>query len=289
MKNVQKLIQTVSQKLRPAYSVAEAQAIAWWLVESASNKNKVQLLTQISPLEPAVESKVMEWLQEHLEAHKPIAYILGHIPFLELDILIKPPILIPRPETESWVSQLITNLQDLPTNNLKILDLCTGSGCIALALANALPQSHVTGIDINPQAIALASKNAKHNNIANVTFFESDLYQAIEATHKFDLITANPPYIASDEWDELEPCVTEWEDRLALHSKDKGLHLIKKIIQQAPALLAPTRLPSIPQLTLEIGYKRAKAVTQLLQSHGATHTQTQKDLHGNDRVVMAWW
>ena len=162
---------------------------------------------------------------------------MGSTPFAGLEILTQPPVLIPRPETEEWTVNLIEQLQGLPDKKLQILDLCTGSGCIALALADALPQAKIFGTDISDSALALANHNKIHNHIPNVEFLRSDLFAQIPQKFTFDLIVGNPPYIDEQEWNNLDPSVTQSEDKHALLAADHGLALIKKIIAAAPIIL----------------------------------------------------
>lgn len=171
---------------------------------------------------------------------------------------------------------------------LQILDLCTGSGCIALALADALPKAKVYGTDIADAALALAHENAQHNHITNVNFIKSDLFEKISAAQKFDLIVANPPYIPEQNWSTLEPSVKDWEDKHALIAPDQGLALIKKIIATAPAYLKPNNLLKklgIHQLYIEIDETQGAIVSTYLQNHGYTHTTIAKDLAGKDRLA----
>ena len=157
---------------------------AWWLVQKITSKNKsFLLLNRTIQLTSDQEITLFKWVNERINK-KPLQYILGSVPFCNLDILVKPPILIPRPETEEWSSDLIKKLPNIPLN---ILDLCSGSGCITLALTKALPKARVIGLDIEQEAIDLALENKRHNDIHNVDFIKSDLYEAVH--HKtFDLI-----------------------------------------------------------------------------------------------------
>ena len=150
-------------------------------------------------------------------------------------------------------------LQQLDSKQITILDVCTGSGCIAIALAKAFPQATVYATDIADQAIACSQENIVHNKTSNVKLIKSDLFKSIPPQLKFDLIVGNPPYIAADEWTTLEPSVTLWEDKRALVAPDGGLGIIAQIINQAPSLLKPNsdlEEHNIPQLVLEIDFTR---------------------------------
>jgi release factor glutamine methyltransferase len=218
----------------------------------------------------------------------PIAYLIGNVPFNDLDILVEPPTLIPRPETEEWVIDLIAKLKTLKSHTLTILDMCSGSGCIALALAKAFPQSTVYALDLSDKAIALGKKNAAHNGIKNVTFMQSDLFNELNTQHLFDIIVSNPPYISFDEFQELDASVSTWEDKQALVAADNGTAIINDIIEDAADYLktdSEIAHTKIPQLIIEIGYRQADIVQNLMNSAGWIAVKILKDLEGKDRVV----
>lgn len=285
------LIETITQKLMPAHNDHElCTQYAWWMLENLTNKNKSALLIESSiALPDAQAQKLSTWINEHVNNHVPLQYLLGHVPFIDCDILVEKPILIPRPETEAWCVDLISELKKLPQTPLHILDLCTGSGCIAIALAKALPYATITATDINPQAIALAQKNAEHNKVSNIEFIETDLFEALPKNH-FDLIVTNPPYIPEHEWQELNPSVKNWEDSRALTAPDEGLSIIKAIIHTAPDYLKKDSIAlkyDLPQLTMEIGHNQGKVVQELFKKAGYADIQLIKDIHNKDRVIMA--
>ena len=260
-------IDAAAKQLANAYqSREEATRIARELVGLVTGYTATQLILRAEEcIEETTWHAIQQLLDEHLHNHKPLAYILGNQPFLSLDLAIVPPILIPRSETEWWVSQLIEQCHKLDTttrNNLRILDLCTGSGCIALALAQALPQSHVVGIDINPAAIALAQQNAQRNHIDNATFIPSDLFKAL-ARQTFDLIVANPPYISQADYQTLEESVRTWEDPQALWVHQEGTQLIRDIITRTPEHLTDKLSGHLPRVWIEIGYDQTKLAQEL--------------------------
>ncbi|KAI7880110.1 S-adenosyl-L-methionine-dependent methyltransferase [Lichtheimia hyalospora FSU 10163] len=214
---------------------------------------------------------------------KPLQYVLGTQPFGELDIVTRPPVLIPRWETEEWVHRLIDmlkpRLQD-PTTPFRILDICTGTGCIALALASQLPNVHVTAIDIADEAIALARHNQHIHAIQSVEFHKMDVFNLqapVSTSEPFDLVVANPPYITKDEYALLDPCVKDWEDQRALLADDNGLAVHKRIatLCKTSQFLRPSGSHQVPTLT-EILAKSFRNVT------------TWKDLAGVERVIVAY-
>ncbi len=257
---------------------------AWWLVQKITSKNKsFLLLNRTIQLTSDQEITLFKWVNERINK-KPLQYILGSVPFCNLDILVKPPILIPRPETEEWSSDLIKKLPNIPLN---ILDLCSGSGCITLALAKALPKARVIGLDIEQEAIDLALENKRHNDIHNVDFIKSDLYEAVH--HKtFDLIVGNPPYVSESDWLIMNPEITKWENKIALVANENGFFLIRKIIEQAKIFLNKNSLfKNIPQLLIEIGDTQGKEVIQLLKNNNFTNISIKKDLAEKDRLAIA--
>lgn len=265
------------------------QQYANWLLQAITQKSELELITaQEIEWTEVQQNQLDDALDKIINQNMPLAYLLGSIPFAGLDILIHPPILIPRPETEEWVCDLIDELFHVRNEQLIILDLCTGSGCIALAFADALPNAKVYATDINDEALDLAKKNAKHNQISNITFLHSNLFDAIPKNLKFDLIVANPPYIPEQQWMELEPSVKNWEDKNALIASDEGMALIKKIIDHAPAYLKANNLLEkyiSTQLAIEIDATQGAALSTYLKNHGYTHVTIIKDLEGKDRLI----
>lgn len=289
-KNTIVLVQEIADQFTHIYPQPEKQQqIAWWLIQAITQKNKAALIAQADvDLTPDQENLLKKWIHEHAVNLKPLQYILGSVPFGSLDIKVEPPTLIPRPETEEWVYNLIDQLHQLKKKDIAILDLCTGTGCIGLALAHALPHAKIVATDISDEALALAKKNAAHNHVTNIQCIKSDLYAALDTAHKFDLIVTNPPYISETEWETIDPMVKKWEDKRALVTAHDGLALIKKIIVDAANYLQPNEElaeHSIPQLTIEIGQAQADDVEKIMRDYSFKNVQTHKDLFGNDRIV----
>lgn len=176
---------------------------------------------------------VQRAVRQYTKYHKPLSYILGSQPFLNVDLKVKRPILIPRPETEFWVKWLIDNYC---LDGKRILDVGCGSGCIGLSIAKAFPQSQVVGIDISRMAIELAEENAKRNNIYNIQFTTADICSYNPDT-KFDIIVSNPPYIPCTRRHRLPKSVRCHEDGRALFSGPDGMSLITQLVHRAPSLV----------------------------------------------------
>lgn len=286
------LIHNSEHQLRMVYTdPIVCHQYAWWLLEKLTSKPKAQLIVQDTvDLTTSDHNKLQDWLHKLVDEHMPIQYILGSMPFGDVDIIVKPPTLIPRPETEEWILNLIDQLKSAhPMEGFTILDLCTGSGCIAVALAQALPDATIYAVDISPAALLLTQENCKHNGITNVICIKSDLFAVIPNNITFDLIVSNPPYVTENEWCTLDVSVTHWEDKKALVATEEGLAIIKRIIDTAPAFLKQNpalQEKNIPQLTIEIGYLQGPSVKNLMDAAGYQNTKIIKDLEGKDRIVV---
>ncbi len=266
----------------------ETTGTALWIVSFITKKAPSFLLAHPdAALTDSQQKDLAELLHKYTVEHKPLQYIVGSIPFLGVNITVEPPILIPRPETEYWCSWLIEHLKPLQGQTIQILDLCTGTGCIAIALAHAYPQAQVWAIDISPEACALALENVKNNNVTNVSVVQSDLFAHLDPNLTFDLIVSNPPYVTDAEWATLEPLVKLWEDPRALKAGMDGLDVIKRIINDGRSRLKETAEKDIPQIVIEIGRSQGQEVKKLFEAAGFTHVIVHKDEAGKDRFVTA--
>jgi release factor glutamine methyltransferase len=282
-------LHTIANQLAPLYKNYDvAFATALLLVEKLTGTSRSDILSSTTiTVSHQQQTLLDDWLERLIVHHYPLQYLLETVQFLDLTLEISPPTLIPRPETEWWCDLLITRLtslgQSLP---LSILDLCTGSGCIGLALAQALPHATIDAIDKAPSALALCQKNKQLNSISNLTCVSSDLYAQLNQQQAYDVIVANPPYIAPNEFCNLDPSVRLWEDSDALVAADHGLYLIKKIVDKAPLFLR--NLYGAPQMWIEIGYQQGPVVRKIFQDRGFCNVQVLKDDHGQDRVVIGY-
>jgi release factor glutamine methyltransferase len=216
---------------------------------------------------------------------EPLAYILGRREFYGLSLAVTPATLIPRPETEHLVEEGLRLLSQRPSDAPppRVLDLCTGSGAVALALAQERPDASVTATDLAREALAVAQANAQALGLASrVTFLAGSLWEPLAAAGGFfDLITANPPYVTEDEWAGLSPEVKDFEPRSALVAGPQGLELAGQIIVGARAHLRP-----LGWLLLELGASQAieaKAVARAANVYDDIHTV--RDLAGIERVL----
>ena len=257
---------------------------AWWLLEFVTKKTQAQLKFLPQSLTMEQQDQLNLYNKQIGQDHKPLAYILGWVPFLDLELHVVPPTLIPRPETEFWVAQLIENLQASGQKNLTILDIGTGSGCIALSLAQALPTAHIYAVDIAQSALDLATKNTALHNITNVTFLQSNVFEQVPAGVQFDLIVSNPPYI--DPAAHLQPSVLEWEDHKALFAPDCGMEIVEKIITQAHRYLKKNDALDW-QMVMEIDVSQGHLVQKLATDCRFDSVVIKKDQFDRDRTVWA--
>ena len=228
----------------------------------------------------AAEEPLYESLIQRRLKNEPIQYITGQQEFYGLPFKVTPAVLIPRPETEHLVESV---LAEMKTHNhpLRIVDIGTGSGAIAIALAVHLPQSHITALDFSPEALAIARTNAETNNVATrITFLQSDLLSAITSEAPYDAIVSNPPYIPHADSPTLHPEVRDHEPHTALFAGDEGLDIYRRLIPQAHALLKPNGL-----IALEIGHGQREALSTLL--HDWHNVNFVDDLQRIPRVALA--
>lgn len=226
------------------------------------------------------EEKYKSCLQQLVD-NTPIQYITNHQEFMKLDFYVDENVLIPRQDTEILVEEAISYCKKEKKDHIKILDLCTGSGAIAISIKRYVPNCEVIATDINKKALEVAKKNAKKNGVADIIWIESDLFEKLEGS--FDLIVSNPPYIKKEEIKNLDIQVQK-EPIIALDGGEDGLIFYKKIIQ-----LAPNYLTNKGAIFFEIGYEQKEEVSQMLKKTNQYKiVEEKKDLAGNDRVVMAF-
>jgi release factor glutamine methyltransferase len=209
----------------------------------------------------------------------PVAYLVGHREFYSLEFAVSPAVLIPRPETETLVMEALRWLK--PREAPRVLDVGTGSGAIAVAVAKQHKTAEVTAVDVSAPALAVAAGNARRHGTADrVTFLEGDLFGPV-AGRTFDLVVSNPPYIAQSEFPSLDVGVREFEPRAALDGGPEGLDLYRRIAAEAAGYLAPGGA-----VMVEIGATQESAVRELFAAH-LDPGPSFKDAAGRPRVVTA--
>ena len=214
---------------------------------------------------------------------RPIAYIVKNREFMGLDFYVKEGVLIPRPDTETLVEELIDICKS--KENLHILDIGTGSGAITISLAKYLPTSMVKSLDISDIPLEVGKQNAITNGVSErIEFIKSDLFNSIENTDmKFDVIVSNPPYIPKCDIDTLHTQVKDYEPYNALEGGEDGLDFYRKITAQSKKYIKENGI-----LAYEVGHDQAKDVAEIMVNNGYTNIYTKKDLQGIDRVVIGY-
>ena len=222
------------------------------------------------------EKQFVEEIFKKLAAHIPAQYIIGHAEFFGMQLKVDERVLIPRPETEELVKLILTeNLKD----NLRVLDIGTGSGAIALALAKNRPDWSVTAADISQDALDLSLENANAQNL-NLSFIKSDCFSEISS--KYDIIVSNPPYISRADEEEVGLNVLHSEPHLALFADEDGLAIYRRIAEESKDYLNDGG-----KIYLEIGYKQGQSVPALfMENLPEKRVRTLKDQFGQDRMVV---
>lgn len=245
---------------------------------------------QLAPIDKVLDSPIIltaEEIQllataiERLNQHEPVQYVLGEAPFLGRNFRVNPAVLIPRPETEAMVQDIIN---DKPPKGAHLLDLCTGSGCIAITLQLTLAQAQVWGLDIDPAALQTAQANAQQLG-ANVQWLQADLLYDPLPNHHWHLIVSNPPYVLPSEQSQMHPRVLDHEPAQALFvPEEQPLVFHERIVGLATQHLTPRG-----KLYLEINEALGAAVANLLSQAGFEAVSIGQDLHGKDRWVKGSW
>lgn len=225
-----------------------------------------------------------EWVRQAAEG-KPVAYLLGTREFFSLEFEVTPDVLIPRPETETLVERAIEAARAAPLgqSEARILDLCTGSGCIAISLAKHLPQARFVATDISSDALEVARRNADRHDVGErIAFHAGDLYDAMPDAAAFDIITCNPPYVSTTDTESLDANVRDYEPHVALFGGPDGLEIIRRVVDGAAERLSGGGL-----LFIEVAYDQATAVRALLAEADWEQIETYRDLADHERIVQA--
>lgn len=260
----------------------EAKLEAWILFSEVFQMDRAQYFLHMQQEAAEVDAQKYKDMIHRRQTGEPVAYIIGNWEFMGLPFRVSPAVLIPRPDTETLVEAVMewAKAKQPHIEALDILDLCTGSGCIAISLACYLKGSRVEASDFSPEAIAVATENAKLNS-ASVGFWQGDLWEALPAGRQYDVITSNPPYIDWKQLKELDTDVIDHEPRLALDGGEDGLIFYRRLAKRTCEFLKDGG-----RAFWEIGYDQGKTVAAIACGCGLRVIEVRKDLAGHDRVVI---
>lgn len=272
----------LGEKVLNMADVADAKIDAWLLLEMVCKIDRSFYYLHME--DEVAEEQLSEYeiaLRKRAE-HVPLQYIVGEAEFMGLKFKVNSNVLIPRQDTETLVEQV---LQEQKDPDIRLLDLCTGSGCIAISLAVKGGYESVTATDLSEEALKVAERNAKTHQ-KKIIFRQGDLFSALPRTEAgtFDIITSNPPYIPTAVIATLEPEVREHEPMMALDGTEDGLRFYRQIAKEARTWLKPGGA-----IYLEIGYDQGESVSGFLRDAGFDRVRVVKDLPGKDRVVCGVW
>ena len=263
-----------------AHGIEDAQTDSWLLLSHVAGFSRAVYYLRSGDIMPEEQIPAYRELIEKRGSHIPLQYLTGTAYFMGFEFKVTPDVLIPRMDTETLAGEAVKFLKrrrDVCKNKTRVLDLCTGSGCLAVSLKLMEGNSEVSASDISPEALAVARGNAGKYGAA-ITFIESDLFEKIDG--KFDLIVSNPPYIREDVIPGLAREVKDHEPHLALSGGKSGLDFYRRICREAPEHLAPGGA-----LMMEIGYDQYADTAGLMTENGFMNVRRVRDLSGQDRVV----
>lgn len=278
-KHVQEALSWASSYLQD--HAREPMAAKFYLQDLLGWSSSDLMMKQFDPLDEEVMDRFFTGV-EKIAQGTPYQYVSGFAEFYGRTFQVTPDVLIPRPETEELIEQIVRRKGQLfQDKSIRIVDIGTGSGCIAITLKCELPEAQVTTVDISSAAIQIAKQNAANLN-ADVTFLEGDMTAPIEG-ETWDIFVSNPPYIADVEKQQMNDVVLDHEPHLALFAEEDGLYFYKKMIEKLPELLAERAL-----VAFEIGYLQGPAVKGLLETAlPKAKVEVVQDLNGRDRMVFA--
>lgn len=262
-----------------AAGIEEAALDARLLLEAVCGTDRNDLLVHgEQPVAPEAEEKYLNWIRQRAE-HIPLQQLTGEQDFMGLTFAVNEHVLIPRQDTEILVEEVLKELHD----GMRVLDMCTGSGCILLSLLHYSNDCEGLGVDLSAEALEVAGRNVLKvltpEKAEHAHFLQSNLFEKVEG--KFEIIVSNPPYIASAEVEKLMPEVRDHEPRMALDGTEDGLYFYRRIIEEAGK-----HLVSSGMLFFEIGYDQGQAVSELMRTEGYCEVQVVQDYAGLDRVVL---
>jgi release factor glutamine methyltransferase len=277
---MQAFIEQINQELQDLYPSTEIKSFAWLIAEKVTGMTRTQVMVNKNTTFSDAQRQIALGFVEQLKNYVPIQHLLGETEFYGLMFKVNENVLIPRPETEELVDWIITENKGKPS--LKILDIGTGSGCIAISLKKHLLTSDITAFDISDGALSLAQQNAKFNG-TEVIFEKQDILTAPAMEQQWDIIVSNPPYIPNKEKVAILPNVLDHEPHLALFVPDH----VPLLFYRQIAIWGKNQLSPNGKIYFEIHRDFGQQTVNLLAELGYHQVVLRKDISGNDRMVMA--
>jgi len=271
-----------TKELSAYYPLTEIQSLYFIMMDDGFGYSKTYILTHYNSALMNAEIEKIKAFIARLKLNEPIQYILQKTSFYDLPFIVKPSVLIPRTETEELVSIIIT--ENKLRNNLSILDIGTGSGCIPVCLAKAMPNAHIKSLDVSEQCLAIARENALLNEVT-ISFLHADILHDTLEFQEIDIIVSNPPYVLDAEKELMNHNVLDYEPHLALFVPDNDpLLFYRSIIEKASRWLNRNGI-----LYFEINEQFGRHVSDCASQYGFTESVIIKDMFGKDRFVKISW
>jgi release factor glutamine methyltransferase len=282
---IQKLLNWVTEYLTNK-GIDSPRLSAELLLSHVLGLKRIELYTKHDQVVGKQQLDQLHNLVQRAGGHEPVAYLVGKTEFYSLELNVTSDCMIPRPETELLVQRAIEFLRTRVGRQF-VCDLCTGCGCIAVAIAKNFTDARIIATDISDAALEVAAENIERHGMKDrIQLLQGDLFEPIIPqldVGKFDLIVCNPPYVSATEYETLQKNVRDYEPRLALFAGSDGLDILRRVIEKASEFLKPDGA-----LMIEIGYARGLAVEEMLeQTRAFAGTKIEKDLHNNDRIAIA--
>ena len=266
------------EQLESIYEASEVESFFYIILENKNNLKRIDLALNVDLEFSETEIELWNDILNKLTKEIPIQYILGTTHFYDLEFEVNPNVLIPRPETEELIDWIIK--ENSANTNLKILDIGTGSGCIAISLAKNMKNAKVSALDVSIKALATAQKNAVKNNV-NINFIHKNILETNDLNQEFDIIVSNPPYVRNLEKHEIHNNVLNNEPHLALFVEDDNALIFYKKIAE----LAQINLAQNGQLFFEINQYLGYETKNLLEKMNFKNIELRQDIYGNDRMI----
>lgn len=269
------------KELSPFYDAYEAESFFYLILEHKHQLRQIDLALNHELTFSEDDFVLWDYFLVQLKKEVPIQYLLGRTNFYGLDFVVNEHVLIPRPETEELVEWIINDSKKTAkTKKIKILDIGTGSGCIAISLAKNIPNAEVYAIDVSKKAIETAKRNAVQNKV-EITFMLQNILETEELKYNFDIIVSNPPYVRNLEKQEIKKNVLDYEPHLALFVEDNDALIFYRKIAE----LAQNNLSENGRLYFEINQYLGKEMIDLLEKMKFENIELKKDIYDNDRMI----